>query len=73
MGNVSRAKALGIAIADNLIETANLFYNAGRARIFIMVIIERLQERINELQPKKADPEYKKARYGKKSKKNRKP
>ena len=73
MGNISRPKALGIAIADNLIELANLFYNAGRARAFIKIIIERLLERIGEIQPKKADPEYFKARYGKKPKNNRKP
>lgn len=66
MDNPSRARTLGIAIADNIIEAAHLTYNAGRGKALVETIIKRLQERINEIQPKKARPEYKKARYGKK-------
>jgi len=47
-------------------EAAHQTYNAGRGKKIVNACIERLQERIHELQPKKATPKYKKARYGKK-------
>lgn len=66
MDNPSRAKALGNSIADNIIEAAHLTYNAGRGKALVETIIKRLQERVDEIQPKKAKSAYKKARYGKK-------
>lgn len=65
----TRPERLGILFADSIIETAHLTYNAPRGRIIIQSCINRLKERINEIQPKKADPKYKKARYGEKAKK----
>jgi|GEM_PF-3025561 len=60
----SRATALGIALADVVIETAHMTYNAPRGKKIVEACIRRLKERIIELQPKKANPTYKKARYG---------
>ena len=62
----TRIDAFGIALADNIIEAAHLTYNASRGKRIVEVCIKRLQERIGEIQPKKADPKYEKARYGKK-------
>jgi hypothetical protein len=60
----SRVDAFGLSLADVIIEAAHLTYNASRGKRIVKICIKRLQERINEIQPKKADPEYKKARYG---------
>ncbi|MDX1700056.1 MAG: hypothetical protein R3250_05525 [Melioribacteraceae bacterium] len=65
----TRPERLGILFADSIMESAHLTYNAPRGRIIIQSCIDRLKERIEEIQPKKADPEYKKARYGEKAKK----
>lgn len=65
MEKKTRAKMLGIAMADVVIETAHLTYKAIRGKQIVESCIKRLQERIGEIQPKKADSEYKKARYGK--------
>jgi len=48
-------------------EAAHQTYNAERGRKIVQACIKRLQIRIEELKPKKATPEYKKARYGKKN------
>lgn len=47
-------------------EAAHQTYNVERAIKMVNACIDRLQERIHELKPKKATPEYKEARYGKK-------
>lgn len=52
--------------ADSIIEAAHQTYNAPRGIAIVGACIKRLQERLPEIQPRKADPEYKKARYGKK-------
>lgn len=61
----SRRKNFGIQCADLVMEAAHQTYNAGRGRTIVESCIKRLQERIDELRPKKATPEYKEARYGK--------
>jgi hypothetical protein len=61
----TRIVAFGKALADVIIETAHLTYNAPRGKRIVEVCIKRLQQRIGEIKPKKADPRYKKARYGK--------
>lgn len=66
MKKISNAEKLGIAQADVVMKYAHMMYNAGRGRKIVAVCIEILQKRINEIQPKKADLKYKKARYGKK-------
>lgn len=60
----SRMDAFGLSLADVIIEAAHLTYNASRGKRIVEICIKRLQERINEIQPKKADPKYKKAKYG---------
>jgi hypothetical protein len=60
----SRAEIAGIMLADAAMEVAHLTYNAPRGIKMITACIARLQERIGEIQPKEADPAYKKARYG---------
>jgi len=65
MGKETRVDTFGISLADIVIEAAHLTYNASRGKRIVEVCIKRLQERIHEIQPKKADPKYKKARYGK--------
>ncbi len=60
----TRVSAFGIALADVVIEAAHLTYNAPRGRKIVEICIKRLEERIIELQPKKAEVKYKKARYG---------
>lgn len=47
-------------------EAAHQTYNSGRGKKIVNACIDRLQERIHELKPKKAASEYKEARYGKK-------
>jgi hypothetical protein len=63
----TRQKSLGIMFADSIIEAAHQTYNASRGRTIIESCIRRLHDRIGEIQPKKADPKYKEARYGKKT------
>lgn len=63
---ITRREKFGIQCADLVMEAAHQTYNAGRGKKIVNACIERLQERIHELQPKKATPKYKKARYGKK-------
>ncbi len=60
----TRPKELGVAFADAIIEAAHLTYNAPRGRNIVTACIERLQERLEEIQSKKATPEYRRARYG---------
>jgi len=61
----TRVDAFGISLADVVIEAAHMTYNASRGRKIVEICIKRLQERIGEIKPKKADPDYKRARYGK--------
>ena len=65
MEKMSNAEELGMAQADVVMKYAHMMYNAGRGKRIVEVCIEILQKRIHEIQPKKADPKYKKARYGK--------
>lgn len=65
MEKKTRVDAFAKALADNIIEAAHLTYNAQRGKRIIEVCIARLQERVSEIQSKKADPKYKEARYGK--------
>ncbi len=60
----SRGEILGRGFADNIIEAAHLSYDAPRGRAIVEACIRRLQERINEIRPKKSKPAYKKSRYG---------
>ena len=64
MKRITRQKSLGIMLADSIIEVAHQMYNASRGKAVIEACIERLQERISEIKPKKATPKYKEARYG---------
>ena len=61
---ITRQESLGILFADSIIEAAHQTYNATRGKAIVESCIKRLQERINELQSKPANPAYKKARYG---------
>jgi hypothetical protein len=65
MEKISNAEELGIAQADVVMKYAHMMYNAGRGRKIVETCIKVLQERICEIQPKKAEPAYKKARYDK--------
>ena len=65
MEKMSNAEELGMAQADVVMKYAHMMYNAGRGRKIVETCIKILQERIHEIRPKKADPKYKKARYGK--------
>lgn len=64
MEKETRIDAFGLSLADVIIEAAHLTYNASRGKRIVEICIKRLQERISEIQPKKANPKYKKARYG---------
>lgn len=64
----TKAEILGRSFADTIILSAHMAYNAPRGVAIVKACIARLQERIGEIQPKKADPAYKKARYDKKDK-----
>jgi len=68
MARMTRKRVHGINTADVIMENAHMMYNAQTARGYVQAVIDQLQSRINELQPKKADPKYKKARYGEKQK-----
>jgi hypothetical protein len=63
---MTRAEKLGRMFADAIMESAHQRYNALQGRKMTEACIQRLQERIGELQPREADPIYKEARYGKK-------
>ena len=63
-GRATRAENFGEQMADAIMEAAHLTYNAARGRKMVNSCIDQLNNRIHELRPKKADPEYKKARYG---------
>lgn len=65
MKKETRIEVLGISLADVIIEAMHLTYNAQRGKRIVEICIKRLQARIDEIQPKAADPKYKKARYGK--------
>ncbi|MCK5614853.1 hypothetical protein KAR91_74010 [Candidatus Pacearchaeota archaeon] len=65
---MSRQEKFGIQLADTIMEAAHLTYNAPRGRRIVEACINRLRERLDEIKPKKADPKYKEARYGKTSK-----
>jgi len=69
MSKLSRAEEDGIALADVVMRFAHRTYNAPRGRKIVQTCISRLTGRIDEIQPKKATPAYKKARYRKKKKK----
>lgn len=71
MKESTRQELLGIMFADGIIEAAHQTYKASRGKAIIKACIKRLQERSGEIQPKKADPNYKEARYGKKGNKPR--
>jgi len=62
----TRQDTLGIKFADCIIEAAHQTYNAPRGKAIVEACIKRLQERLPEIQPRKADPKYKKSRYGEK-------
>ena len=61
---LTKAEEFGIVMADGIMRAAHLTYNAPRGIKMVEACIKRLQERKGELKPKKADPAYKKARYG---------
>ena len=64
MKKETRIDAFGISLADVVIGAAHLTYNAQRGKRIVEICIKRLQARIDEIQPKAADPKYKKAGYG---------
>jgi hypothetical protein len=66
----SLAVKLGRDFADVIMSSAHMTYNAPRGIKIVRSCIERLQERIDEIQPKKATLTYKIARYGKKKRTN---
>lgn len=60
MKKPNRQETLGIKFADAIIEAAHQTYNAPRGRAIVESCIRRLQERLPEIQPRTADPKYKK-------------
>ncbi len=66
MKKPTRDSQLGIMFADAVMGAAHQRYNARGGKAIVESCIARLQERIGEIQPKKADPKYKEARYGRK-------
>lgn len=64
MKKETRARAFGICLADAVVEAAHLTYNASRGKAIVESCIKQLQNRIHEIQPRKAKPSYRKARYG---------
>jgi hypothetical protein len=61
---ISKAEALGKALGDVVMMIGHQRYNASQGRKTVETCLKRIQERIDEIQPKEADPTYKKARYG---------
>jgi len=59
------AEKCGKHLADSIMLVAHATYNAPRGRKMVLACFRRLQERLTEIQPKKADSAYRKARYGK--------
>jgi hypothetical protein len=68
MNNRTDPETFGLALADVVIRAGHSTYNARRGKKIVESCIKSLQERLSEIQPKKATPAYKKARYGKKTK-----
>ncbi|MEA2112558.1 MAG: hypothetical protein U9P50_01125 [Patescibacteria group bacterium] len=64
MKDPTKAEELGKVLADAVMKSAHMTYNASRGRKIVETCIRELQQRIEEIQPKKAGPAYKKARYG---------
>lgn len=62
---MSNVEDWGIAFADVIIRSAHMRFAAQQGRKMVSVVIEQLQKRIDEIQPKKATPEYYRARYEK--------
>jgi hypothetical protein len=58
-----RAVSYGTKAADTVMEAAHLTYNAFRGQKMVRACIARLKQRLPEIQPKKATPTYRKARY----------
>ncbi|MFZ2038834.1 MAG: hypothetical protein WAV11_02765 [Minisyncoccia bacterium] len=81
MNNRTDPKAFGLAMANVAMSAAHMTYNARRGKKIVEhsiesleaciksleICIKNLRERLPEIQPKKATPAYKKARYGKKN------
>ena len=63
---MTRGEKFGKMLADTVIEAAHLTYNAPRGKQIVETCIRILQERLDEIQPQKADTAYKEARYGNK-------
>ena len=66
MKKQTQAEIFGKTMADAIIKAANLTFSAWRGKSMVNHTIKELQRRVNEIQPKKAEPSYKEARYGKK-------
>lgn len=67
MEKETRSEFLGRMLGTIVIEIGHQRFNASQGRKIEETCLKTIQERIDEIQPKKADPKYKKARYGKKS------
>ena len=67
MKKITKAERHGEVLADAVMWAGHNSYNAQRGKKIVETCIKILQERISEIQPRKADPEYKKARYGDKN------
>lgn len=61
---MTRMEAFGKSLAGVVMEAAHLTYNASRGQAIVKACIKELQKRISEIQPRKANPAYKKSRYG---------
>ncbi len=55
-------------LADGIMRSAHMTFNAQRGRKMVRICIKILQDRIHEIQPKKATSKYYKSRYSKKGK-----
>ena len=62
----SQGEIFGIELAAIVMKAAHMTFNARRGRSIVLSCIKQLHERLHEIQPKKAKPSYKKARYGSK-------
>lgn len=60
----SRTSGLGISLAKGIITNPGLC--SKEKKFVVEVCIWTLKERIREIQPKQAEPDYKEARYGSK-------
>ena len=61
----TRIETFARKAANVVIRTGSMTLDVSVGRKIIDSCIKRIEERINEIQPKKADSKYKKARYGK--------